>query len=98
MPILALSIRTRYESIIHQNPFWGPKRNLRLPLAIFFAAMILLILTLVPWFQNVFAQRQVPVKFACAALGFASLILVVDESRKYIVRNYPKSWIARVAW
>ena len=94
----ALATRTRYNSIFQQNPFWGPKRNLRLIAGIIGAIGVLLILTLVPWFQNTFDDRQVPVHFAVAALGWSALILIVDECRKYIVRNYPKSWIARVAW
>ena len=95
----ALAIRTRYESGIFQaNPFYGPKRNLRLPLFMFLAFIFLLILTLVPWFNNVFSTREVPVKYACAAIGYGSCILIVDETRKWIVRNRPNSWIARVAW
>jgi len=94
----SLAIRTRYESITVNNPFFGKKRNLRLVVAYMAAIMFLLILTLVPWFQNVFATAQVPVMYACAAIGYASLILIIDESRKYVVRNRPQSWIAKMAW
>jgi len=58
----------------------------------------MLIFTLVPWFQTTFWTRQVPVKYAMAAVGYGSLILSIDETRKYIVRNYPQSFIGRVAW
>jgi len=45
----ALSVRTRYSSIVQQNPFWGEKKNLRLIACIVLACCFLLILTLVQW-------------------------------------------------
>ncbi|EMD41764.1 hypothetical protein CERSUDRAFT_42386 [Gelatoporia subvermispora B] len=52
----------------------------------------------VPWFQNIFQTRGVPVEFFFIPLTFALGLLFLDESRKYCVRRYPSSWIAKLAW
>ena len=93
-----LSVRTRRGSILQHNPFYGPNSNLRIPIGMVGAIVTILIVTRVQWFFNVFGAGVAELPFALAGLGFASFILMYDETRKYICRNYPKSIIARVAW
>lgn len=94
----ALSVRTRKASIFQQNPFWGEKRNLRILAAEVCAIATMIFVTLLPWFQDTFNTRYAPVQYAIAAVGFGAFILCFDETRKYIVRNYPHSIIAKLAW
>ncbi|CAF1014345.1 unnamed protein product [Rotaria sordida] len=67
-----------------------------------FGAMLIsvgiqLLLTLVGWFNRVFGTGRVPVKYVMPTLGFGMLWLIIDELRKYCVRKYPRSIIARLA-
>ena len=43
-----------------------------------------------PGLQNVFATTPIPSKFWGIPFGFALGILIMDETRKLIVRSYPK--------
>ncbi|KAI1791319.1 sodium-potassium ATPase [Ganoderma leucocontextum] len=52
----------------------------------------------VPWFHGIFQTRPVPVEFFFIPLTFALGLLLLDEVRKLIVRQYPKSLLARIAW
>jgi sodium/potassium-transporting ATPase subunit alpha len=94
----ALAVRTRRVSLLHHNPLWGPHRNLYLPLGMLAAFVVLIIITLGPFFQNTFLTRQVPIKHALVACAGAAFLVLWDEARKWIVRNKPESWVARVAW
>ncbi|PIL33977.1 transporter [Ganoderma sinense ZZ0214-1] len=52
----------------------------------------------VPWFHGIFQTRPVPVEFFFIPLTFALGLLLLDEVRKLLVRRYPKSLLARIAW
>lgn len=93
-----LSIRTRRASIVQQNPLWGPKKNLRLFLAMTVAIATMVFVTFLPWFQDTFNTRYADARYASAAIGFGAFILLFDETRKWFVRNRPNSIVAKVAW
>lgn len=57
-----------------------------------------IVITLVPWFHSVFKTQPVPVKYVCPALGFGAALFIFDEIRKYLVRRYSKSFLAKMAW
>ncbi|KXS15914.1 calcium ATPase [Gonapodya prolifera JEL478] len=93
-----LSVRTRRNSILSANPLWGPRQNLRL-----FGAMLVSVLWALAWLygpgiQFAFGTMPVPVKYWFIPFGFALGILVLDETRKLVVRTFPKSIVAKVAW
>ena len=44
------------------------------------------------------SHRPVPIQFYFIPLGFAAFILIMDETRKLLVRTYPKSFLDRLAW
>ncbi|CAM0143000.1 hypothetical protein VKS41_006245 [Umbelopsis sp. WA50703] len=94
----ALSVRTRTRSILQSNPLWGPTRNLYLFAAFCGSLCIALIILYVPVFNSVLGTSPIPVQFWFIPFGFGFAILLVDETRKLIVRTYPKSIIARIAW
>ncbi|EMD41786.1 hypothetical protein CERSUDRAFT_90363 [Gelatoporia subvermispora B] len=88
------STRGRKLSIFQHTPasnwYVVPAAATSLCLGIFFSY--------VPWFQSIFQTRGVPVEFFFIPLTFALGLLFLDESRKYCVRRYPSSWVAKLAW
>ena len=94
----AFSVRTRRQSLFKHNPFWGPHRNLYLPVGILAAFITLIIITLGPFFQTYFGTRKCRFKYALVACGWAVFLVLWDETRKWFVRNRPNSLIAKVAW
>ncbi|KAJ2397050.1 hypothetical protein GGI05_000835, partial [Coemansia sp. RSA 2603] len=90
--------RTRRLSVFQQNPFWGPTRNLRLLGAIPFTLGVAFLFCYVGWFNRIFGTANIPAPFFFIPLPFALIILGLDEIRKLIVRTYPSSFFAKVAW
>ncbi|RSH91845.1 hypothetical protein EHS25_009215 [Saitozyma podzolica] len=95
-----LSTRTRRLSIFQANPFGpnSPNRNLWIPPAMLASLAFLFFFSYVPFFQNTFLTRGVPVEYIFLPFAFALGILFLDETRKYFVRKYPKGFLARIAW
>ncbi|KAJ2664961.1 hypothetical protein IWW48_000575 [Coemansia sp. RSA 1200] len=90
--------RTRTRSIIQQNPFWGPARNLRLLVAIPISIGVALFVNEIAWFNSVFLTGRIPVEFFFIPIPFAFALIACDEARKLLVRSYPTSIFARLAW
>jgi sodium/potassium-transporting ATPase subunit alpha len=59
---------------------------------------IAIFVTEVPGIQNLFDTESVPIEFWLIPIPLGLGILLVDEIRKFIVRTYPKSFLARIAW
>lgn len=93
-----LSVRNRRVSILQSNPLWGPRRNLAVPLGMIATALIAVANLYGPGLEHVFNTAPIPGMFWGLPFTFALGILCVDETRKLIVRTYPKSLIARMAW
>ena len=85
-----LSVRNRRVSILSSNPLWGPRRNLAVPVGMAASALIGVINLYGPGLQRVFATTPIPSKFWGIPFAFALAILIMDETRKLIVRSYPK--------
>jgi sodium/potassium-transporting ATPase subunit alpha len=105
-----LMTRTRRLSILQQPPI-GPRttRNLYIFMAMGFTLSILVLFVFIPFFQDVFHTRDVRVEYwfirmfdsrllLIVALGFGTGLLLMDETRKFFVRRYPKGIIAKIAW
>ena len=93
-----LATRTRYVSFFNHNPFFGRARNLTIIFGIFFSSVVGVIITLVPWFNTMFKTQPVPVRYVCPAIGFGAGLFIFDEIRKFLVRRYPNSCLAKMAW
>ena len=93
-----MATRTRYASILQHNPLWGPGRNWWLFASMGVGIGVAAFILNVPWFNTTFGTASVPVKFVLPAIGFGALLLLVDELRKWRVRNNPKGFLARIAW
>ena len=85
-----LAVRNRRVSIINSNPLWGPRQNLAVPAGMLATALIGVANLYGPGLQRVFSTTPIPSKFWGIPFGFALGILIMDETRKLIVRSYPK--------
>lgn len=93
-----LSVRNRRVSILQSNPLWGPRRNLVVPLGMIGTALIAVVNLYGPGLQDVFGTAPIPGMFWGIPFAFALGILTMDEIRKAIVRAYPRSIVAKMAW
>lgn len=93
-----LSSRTRYASFFKHNPFFGKTRNLSILYGILVSAFVGLFITLIPWFNSVFKTQPVPVQYVCPALGLGAALFLFDELRKFYIRRFPNSFLAKIAW
>ncbi|KAJ1923934.1 hypothetical protein GGI13_001737 [Coemansia sp. RSA 455] len=90
--------RTRTLSIVQQNPLWGPKCNPLLLVAIPISVAVALFVNEIPWFNEVFLTGRIPVEFFFLPIPFAVFLVAAEEARKYVVRRYPTSVVATLAW
>ncbi|QRV78443.1 sodium/potassium-transporting ATPase subunit alpha [Ceratobasidium sp. AG-Ba] len=89
-----LATRTRKLSIFQHPPsgnwYIFPAMACALAIAFFFSY--------VPFFQNTFLTRGVPVEHYFIPLTFGIAIVLLDETRKWFVRRYPRGLLAKIAW
>ncbi|KAJ2723100.1 hypothetical protein GGI07_002859 [Coemansia sp. Benny D115] len=90
--------RTRTVSVFRQNPLWGPKRNPLLLVAIPISVVVALFFTEISWFNSVFLTGRIPIEFFFIPIPFAFALIAAEELRKLVVRRYPRSIVARIAW
>ncbi|KAI9507404.1 sodium-potassium ATPase [Russula earlei] len=91
-----LSTRTRRSSIFQQPPTWGLNPS-TIPAAIC-ALLIGIFFSYVPAFHNVFQTSNIPARHFLIPIPFALALIILDETRKLIVRTYPRSFVAWIAW
>ncbi|KAF2132016.1 calcium ATPase [Dothidotthia symphoricarpi CBS 119687] len=94
-----LATRTRRLSIFQQPPLFNKEtQNWLVFPAMVFSIVIVFIFCYIPSLQHTIDTRQIPVEhwFLPAAFGFG--LLMFDEARKYAVRTWPGSFVARMAW
>jgi sodium/potassium-transporting ATPase subunit alpha len=66
--------------------------------AIIFALLIAIFFLYVPKFHSVLDTAVVPVAHWFLPMAFGMGLLLLDETRKFFVRKYPHSFIAKIAW
>ncbi|KAI8384387.1 uncharacterized protein BYT42DRAFT_493550 [Radiomyces spectabilis] len=93
-----LSTRTRRLSLVQANPLWGPNQNLYLFAAMIASLAIAIIILYVPVFNIYLGTSSVPVQFWFIPFGWAALIMVADEIRKYLAKRWPQGFFGLVAW
>jgi sodium/potassium-transporting ATPase subunit alpha len=86
------AIRTRRLSVLQH------RMNYLLIPAIIFALVVALIFVYPPTLQDALGTASVPVAHWFLPMAFGMGILLLDEGRKYVVRNYPQSFLAKIAW
>ncbi|KAI0650281.1 calcium ATPase transmembrane domain M-containing protein [Trametes meyenii] len=93
-----LAVRNRRVSILQSNPLWGPRRNLVVLIGMVATALIAVVNLYGPGLQKVFGTAPIPGMFWGIPFAFALGIFIIDEIRKLLVRNYPESIVAKMAW
>ncbi|CAO3650837.1 unnamed protein product [Cunninghamella blakesleeana] len=93
-----LSVRNRRVSILQADPIRPKRRNLWIFGGMACSLVTAIIVTEVPWFNTVMLTGRVPIKYWLLPLPLAVGIIIMDDVRKLIVRNFPNSIIAKVAW
>ncbi|KAJ7438708.1 hypothetical protein B0H11DRAFT_1752553 [Mycena galericulata] len=94
-----MSTRTRRLSIFQQNPLGSSlTRNVYIFPAMLMALALACFFSYVPWFQSVFLTRGISAEFFFLPLAYGTVLLFLDESRKWWNRTHPKSLLARIAW
>lgn len=93
-----LSIRNKRLSILQADPVRKERRNPYLFGGILISLVIAIFVTEVRGIQKLFGTASVPIEFWLVPIPLALGILVMDEIRKLLVRSFPKSIVARVAW
>ena len=94
-----MALRTRRLSIFQHPPLFNKQtQNWYLFPAILFALAIIFVFCYIPALNSELGTSSVPVENFFLPMAFGFGILVLDELRKFAVRNYPKSFLARIAW
>ncbi|KAG0326202.1 hypothetical protein BGZ99_009909 [Dissophora globulifera] len=93
-----LSVRNRRLSIFQADPFRKERRNLWLFLGMLLSFLVAVLVTETPGIQNLMLTNPVPIKYWLLPIPCAVSLIMADEVRKVIVRSFPKSIIARIAW
>ncbi|KAI8615140.1 hypothetical protein BC830DRAFT_1123970 [Chytriomyces sp. MP71] len=93
------AVRTRYNSVLQQNPFWGPTRNLYIPMASVASICVALFFVYTPGLNTTFWTGAIPVEYWFMPIPCALFILIADELRKLAVRTWGHdSWIGKASW
>lgn len=66
--------------------------------AIAFALVFAIFFLYVPKFHHVLQTAIIPAEYWFFPMAYGMSILVLDEARKFLVRRFPGSWVARIAW
>jgi sodium/potassium-transporting ATPase subunit alpha len=82
-----LSTRTRLNSFFIQSPWRKKTRNMWVFLAEGVSTSIMLFIIFVPFFQNLFQTRPIPVQYFFLPLAFCFCIFALDELRTLCVRK-----------
>lgn len=86
------AVRTRRLSVLQHHMNW-----LLLP-AIAFALIFAIFFLYVPKFHHVLQTAIIPAEYWFFPMAYGMSILLLDEGRKFLVRRFPGSWVARIAW
>ncbi|KAH9905655.1 Na,H/K antiporter P-type ATPase [Xylariomycetidae sp. FL2044] len=93
------SVRTRRWSVFQHPPAFNKQtQNLYLFPAIIFALCMAILWLYIPQLQPILGTAPSPVEHWFLPFAFGLFILFFDEARKYLVRKYPKSIVAKLAW
>ncbi|RKP17341.1 calcium ATPase, partial [Rozella allomycis CSF55] len=95
-----LAACNRRESFLHSNPFFGRGFNRQLIVCLALNVVLVLVNIYASSYSyaNIFRVGNVPVQYWFIPIPLALLLLMVDEGRKYLVRKYPNSLLAKCAW
>ena len=79
--------RTNYYSLLQRLPFRKNSRNIWIFIAQLISVVLMILIIFLPFCNNLFNTRPVPIEFFFMPLIFAFIILLADELRKLMLRN-----------
>jgi sodium/potassium-transporting ATPase subunit alpha len=79
--------RTNFQSLFAHSPILKKGRNPWIFLAQLFTVMLMLLVVYVPAVNSIFNTRPIPLQFFFIPLLFAFVLILLDESRKLLVRK-----------
>jgi len=82
-----INCRTRVRSVFHQG-----FRNIPLNVGMLVEITIALVIVHVPGVNTVFGARPLDYKFWLIPLCFSVTLIAMEESRKFLIRNYSKKY------
>jgi len=91
-------VRVRHLSWFQQNPLKRETRNLYLFGAMLGSTALLVIAVYVPIFYTLFQTLPVPAEFWFLPFAYGVVLFIIDETRKFFIRRYPHSFLAKIAW
>ena len=65
---------------------------------ILFSVVVIFIFLYIPGIEVAILSSPIPVAYFFFPMAFGIWLLFTDETRKYFVRKYPKSLVAKMAW
>ena len=86
--------RNRHLSLYHNPPWNNPRLFAAMVVSIAFAAFFVY----VPIFQTSIGTYPIPAQYWFYPIPCGFSLIILDELRKYIVRGYPNSFLAKAAW
>lgn len=92
-----LCTRTHIKSFFQQPPWQKRRGNMWMFLAQLISISIMLVAVYVPFFNQLFKTRPVPVQFLFITLVFCAIMFALDEMRKLCVRRKYLNF-HRIAW
>ena len=94
-----MAVRTRRWSVIQHPPLFNKHtQNWLLFPAVLFALAMVFLWCYIPPLQVVIITAEIPVEHFFIPMGFGMALLLIDETRKYLIRKYPAGLLARIAW
>ncbi|CAD6914033.1 unnamed protein product [Tilletia controversa] len=60
--------------------------------------LIAVFISYVPAIQRIFLTREISAEYFFLPIAFGIVMISADELRKYVVRTYPRSFLAKIAW
>ncbi|KAG0201111.1 hypothetical protein BGX28_006036 [Mortierella sp. GBA30] len=93
-----LSIRNRRLSILQADPIREKRRNLWLFVGMLCSLLIAILVIEVPAINEIMLTNPIPIKYWLLPIPCAFAVLFADEFRKLVVRAFPKSIFAKLAW
>jgi sodium/potassium-transporting ATPase subunit alpha len=94
-----IATRTRRLSIFQHPPAFNKEtENLYLFPAIIFSLLMAIFWLYPPAIREVIDTAPVPVEYWFLPFCFGLYTIVIDEARRYAVRRWPNSLIAKAAW
>ncbi|KAI5815821.1 hypothetical protein BZA77DRAFT_73418 [Pyronema omphalodes] len=94
-----MSVRTRRLSIFQHPPLFNKgTSNIYLFPAILVALVFAVFFLYLPKIQQTLGTTPVPVENWFLPMAFGMGILLLDEGRKWLIRKWPKGFVAWIAW